>query len=114
MQNKVCLFYAFMCVLGTLLPLAAFYPWLLQQGLNTPLMLEQIRQDPLSLFAWLDVGISAVVLISFILLENRRVKLTYAWTAILATCLVGVSLGLPLYLLLRERYQAAFTQTDLN
>jgi Terpene cyclase DEP1 len=37
------------------------------------------------------------------LMEGRRGKLRLLWMPISATCLIGVSCGLPLFLYLRER-----------
>jgi hypothetical protein len=56
----------------------------------------------LSLFAWADVLIAAIVLISFIRIEGNRQSMQNLWVPILATCTVGVSFGLPLFLLMRE------------
>jgi Terpene cyclase DEP1 len=61
-------------------------------------------------FFGLDVLVSAVVLITFIRREDRRRKMPLAWLPIAATCLIGVSCGLPLFLYLRER-QLATTDT---
>ncbi|MCY3659298.1 MAG: DUF2834 domain-containing protein [Caldilineaceae bacterium] len=57
----------------------------------------------MSTFTWFDVLVSAVVLIVFIRSEGRRAAIPLLWVPIVATCVVGVSLGLPLFLLLRER-----------
>jgi hypothetical protein len=54
-------------------------------------------------FGW-DVIVSAIVLITFIVAEGRRILLRGIWLPICASLLVGVSLGLPLFLLMRERH----------
>jgi hypothetical protein len=46
--------------------------------------------------------ICAVVLIAFIRREGKARKVQPLWLPIAATCLVGVSCGLPLFLFLRE------------
>ena len=51
----------------------------------------------------MDVIVSAVVLVTFILSEGRRLDLSRLWLPILATLLVGVSLGFPLFLYTRQR-----------
>jgi Terpene cyclase DEP1 len=48
------------------------------------------------------VIVSAVVVLRFIRAESGRLRINHAWLAIPATLLVGVSLGLPLFLYLRE------------
>jgi hypothetical protein len=95
-------FYVLLCVLGTLLPYAAFVSWLIEHGVDIPLLLNSIIASKIGLFAWLDVVVSSVVLIAYILATGRRDSVPYWWTAIIGTLTVGVSLGLPLYLLLRE------------
>lgn len=91
-----------MCVLGTALPFSQFIPWVLDNGIDIQLLLAEISNDKLSAFAWLDVIVSAVALIGFILWDSTKHTIKYAWCSILGTCCVGVSLGLPLYLLTRE------------
>jgi hypothetical protein len=39
----------------------------------------------------------------FVLWEGRRNRLTHLWAPILGSLTVGVSLGLPLFLYIRER-----------
>jgi len=39
----------------------------------------------------------------FIRVEGRRAKVPRLWMPVTATCLVGVSCGLPLFLYLREQ-----------
>jgi FtsH-binding integral membrane protein len=50
----------------------------------------------------LDVIVSAVVLICFIQTEGKRLGIRLLWLPTLAVLLVGVSLGLPLFLYLRQ------------
>ncbi|WP_425642168.1 DUF2834 domain-containing protein [Marinomonas gallaica] len=95
-------FYLLMCVLGTALPFSSFLPWITTFGFDLPLIWQGISH-PLSAFAWLDVVVSALVLFGFIIVEGRRLRMSKLWLPILATCIVGVSLGLPLFLYLRER-----------
>ncbi len=96
-------FYFFACVLGTVLPYSALIGWGLEHGgLDIQLMITEIAASRMSTFAWLDVLISAVVLIYFIRHEGKRMGLPRLWAPIAGTCLVGVSLGLPLFLMMRE------------
>lgn len=95
-------FYGILCVLGTILPYGAFVPWLTTHGLAPLLLIEQAFASPVSAFAWLDVIVSAVVLIAFIWAEGRRLAMRRLWLPTLATLTVGVSLALPLFLLMRE------------
>lgn len=91
-----------MCFLGVLLPYSAFMPWLVENGVNLGILLMEIMESKISLFAWLDVIISAVVLLVFIWVEGKRTKISNLWLPTIATIAVGVSLGLPLFLFMRE------------
>ena len=94
--------YAVLCVLGAALPYWQFVPWLLEHHFAWRLFLDQLFANRISAFFALDVFVSAVVLIVFVLRESRRLVMERAWLPIAATLLVGVSLGLPLFLYLRE------------
>lgn len=59
------------------------------------------RASPLSAFAWLDMLVSALAVIVFVLYEGRRLHMPRAWLALPGLC-VGVSLALPLFLWMRE------------
>ena len=96
------LFYLLMCIAGTLFPYGAFIPWLWENGLNLGLLFSEASQTRIGSFAWLDVVVSAIVLLVFIWTEGTRKSIKKLWLPTAGTCLVGVSLGLPLFLLLRE------------
>jgi Terpene cyclase DEP1 len=49
-----------------------------------------------------DVIVSLLVLWTFVLFEGRRLAMARLWLPIAATLIVGVSLGLPLFLYMRE------------
>jgi Terpene cyclase DEP1 len=55
-------------------------------------------------FFGLDVIVSAFVLIPFVLAEGSRLTMKQLWAPVVGTLLVGVSFGLPLFLLMREPY----------
>lgn len=97
-------FYATLCVLGLLLPYGIFVPWVMSNGINIGLLLTEATSTSMGAFAWVDVIVSALVLIGFILFEGRRQKMKMLWLPVLGTCAVGVSFGLPLFLLQREFY----------
>jgi hypothetical protein len=94
--------YLALCVAGLVLPYGAFAPWVVQHRLNLRLLLDDLFANRVSAFFGLDVLVSAVVLFRFISVERRRVSIRFWWTPIAAALCVGVSLGLPLFLYLRE------------
>ena len=95
-------FYGFLCVLGIVLPYWQFISWVSENGFAINSLIAEIANSPMSAFAWLDVIVSAVVLIGFVIYEGSRLKMERLWMPIIGTGIVGVSLGLPLFLFLRE------------
>lgn len=95
-------FYVVLCILGLLIPNSAFFPWMLRHGIDPRLFVEHLFANGVSAFFGLDVVLSAVALSGFVLIEGRRLGLGRRWVPIAATFLVGVSLGLPLFLYQRQ------------
>ena len=100
MKPKV--FYLLLCVAGTILPLSFLIQFLRDHGLNLRLFVEQLFANSISSFFGVDVIVSAVCLWVFVYVEGRRARVKNLWAPIVASLLVGVSLGLPLFLYLRE------------
>jgi hypothetical protein len=99
--------YLGLCVVGTILPLTAFVPFLRTHGLDAGEFAAQLFGTPVSSFFGWDVIVSSFVLWVFVLTEGRRFAIAPLWAPIAANLLVGVSLGLPLFLYLRERRREA-------
>ena len=95
--------YLGLCVVGTILPLMAFVPFLRTHGPSPGEFLAQLFGTPVSSFFGWDVIVSSLVLWTFVLFEGRRLAIARLWAPIAANLLVGVSLGLPLFLYMRER-----------
>ncbi|HEV7890783.1 MAG TPA: DUF2834 domain-containing protein [Pyrinomonadaceae bacterium] len=95
--------YLVLCVMGAALPLWQLGPWVAANGLDVPLLFRQLFANHVSAFFGVDVIVSAVVLAVFVLAEGSRVRVRLWWLAIVATLAVGVSLGFPLFLYMRER-----------
>ena len=96
-------FYLSLCVLGVVLPYSQLVPFLREHGFDLGLMVEQFFANRISAFFGFDVVVSSVVLWVFVLTEGRRQKMRHLWVYILCNLAVGVSLGLPLFLYMRER-----------
>jgi hypothetical protein len=101
MNRKV--LYLVLFVLGFTLPYSQFVPWVIEHGLDMRLSVHQLFANRISAFFGLDVLVAAVALIAFIRNEGRRLKMSRLWLPVASVLLVGVSLGLPLFLYLRER-----------
>jgi hypothetical protein len=95
-------FYLALCALGLLVPNAPFLRWVAVHGLDPRLFVRDLFANGVSSFFGLDVIMSAVVVCGFVLIEGRRLHLPHLWAPIAALGLVGVSLGLPLFLYQRQ------------
>ena len=97
--------YLVLCFLGVALPYWQFIPWVAANGLDMSLFFRQLFANRVGAFFGMDVLVSAVTLMVFARAEGRRLKLgAHArWLTLAAVLTVGVSLGLPLFLYLRER-----------
>jgi Terpene cyclase DEP1 len=94
--------YLLLCFLGVLLPYWQFVPWVVEHGLNLPLFVRELFVNQISAFFGVDVLVSAMVLIVFMRVESARLNIRRRWLPVLAVLTVGVSLGLPMFLYLRE------------
>ena len=91
------------CVAGTILPYSQFLPFVREHGLDLQLFFEQLFANRIGGFFGMDVIVSAIVLWIFVFVEGRRAGVRPLWAPVAASLAVGVSLGLPLFLYLRER-----------
>ena len=97
--------YLVLCVVGLALPYWQLVPWVAANGLDMPLLFRQLFANRIGAFFGMDVVASAVTLVVFTRVESSRLGLgAHArWLPLAAVLTVGVSLGLPLFLYLRER-----------
>lgn len=95
--------YFTLCVLGAFLPYWQFLPWLINHGLDFSLFFQELFSTRISGFFAFDVIVSAIVLMVFMFSEGSRLNLSHLWLPLIAALLVGVSLGLPLFLYIRQR-----------
>ncbi len=99
-----------LCGLGIILPLSQFVPWVADHGIDIPLFFRELFSTNIGGFFGMDVIVSAVVLFVFIFYEGRQLTMTRLWIPVVATLSVGVSLGFPLFLYLRQSHLERKTQ----
>ena len=102
--------YLALCAAGTVLPCSLLLPFLRQHGLDMRLFVEQMFANPVSGFFSMDLIVSSVVLWVLVFVEGRRARMKHLWAPLAANLAVGVSLGLPMFLYLRERQCVNGTQ----
>ena len=92
--------YAVMLVLGLVLPLRYFIPWLDKHGVDLPRFGQELFANRISsFFAW-DV-LTAVATLLVVAFADQELRPAQRWLVV-AGSLLGASVGLPLYLFLRE------------
>ena len=84
------------------MPCWVFLPWLFEHGFHTRLFLGDLFVNRISTFFAVDVIVSAIVLFRFVKVESSRLGIRNGWLPVVAVLSVGVSLGLPLFLYMRE------------
>lgn len=94
--------YLALCIFGAIVPNLAMLPWVMDHGVDISRLIEELFVNRVSAAFGLDVVMSAIVVFVFITWEGKRVGLTQFWLPVAATCLAGVSCGLPLFLFMRE------------
>jgi uncharacterized protein DUF2834 len=94
--------YIVLCVLGFAAPYYFLVRFVAEHGWRLSVLVSQVFANPISAFFAADVLVSSLVLWAFIYQERRKRSLKLWWICIIANLAVGVSLALPLFLLLRE------------
>jgi hypothetical protein len=89
---------------GTIFPYLQLLPFLREQGLNLEAAMQELASNRVGSFFAADVIVSSIVLWVFVLTEGRKIGVKNLWAPIVANLAVGVSLGLPLFLWMRENH----------
>ena len=103
--------YLTLFLLGTGLQYAQFIPFLIEHGLDVNLFVEQLFANQISSFFGIDVIVSVLVVLMFVAAEGTRLKMRALWVYFVGA-LLGVAVGLPLFLLMRQRQLDAAAQLD--
>ena len=94
--------YLALCIVGVVLPYWQFFPWVFEHGLNFRLLVRELFANRISAFFGLDAIISAIVLLMFVRVESSRIGVRRRWLPVISVLTVGASLGLPMFLYMRE------------
>ena len=93
--------YLFLCVAGATLSLLQVLTFLRQHGLDFRLLLDAFSMR-FSGAPGIEMIASLVVVSAFVYFEGRRARMGRLWLPIAASLAVGISLGLALFLYMRE------------
>lgn len=103
-HRQRCRLYLWLSIAGFILPYLVLTPFLAAYGLDWQHFFAQAFANSISGFLSANAFLSTLALIAFILFDSHDRQLPHRWTPIVATLLIGVACGLPLYLYLRERH----------
>ncbi len=97
--------YLALAIIGTVLPMAYFLPWLAENDWSLAAMIEAWNVSDATTGLVYDLTVAAAALTIWIIAEVRVRRDWSSLIAIPAIFCIGVSCGLPLYLFLRSRGQ---------
>ena len=95
-------FYIVAAVLGTVIPWIFFAQFFSQNGFNFPLILQSLFVNGAAGGFSADVLISIVVFLVWSFIDAKKHSIQNWWLVLPASFTVGLSLALPLYLILRS------------
>ncbi len=101
---KIKYLYLILCIFGIALPYSQLIPIIFEYGFSIELIIDQLFINRVSTLFAFDLFVTALVFIIFALYEGLKLKIKHLWVSILATFLVGASLGFPLFLYMREKF----------
>lgn len=89
-----------LAVAGTIAPYAAFVPWVADHGLAPSRFLDEMFANPIASFFAIDVLVSALAVVVLVLAQRASAG-RWWWLPLVGLVAVGVSLALPLAMLVR-------------
>jgi hypothetical protein len=95
-------FYLGLAFLGAVAPYAFLGQLLATGNFNLHDLKIEALANPVSCYLAVTVAVAIIVSWVFILTEGRRLKMRGLWLPFLATILIGVACGLPLFLFMRK------------
>ena len=95
--------YFVLAILGLVLPYGLFLPWLLEHGLDFGLFFQELFVNDVAGTGGLDILAVTIVILTFIVMESKRLGMKYMVFPILTT-FVAVGFGLAVFLCMRERH----------
>jgi hypothetical protein len=94
--------YGVLCVIGIVLPYYFILPFFQDNGLDLVLFVRQMFATSFARSFSMDLLVASLTLWTFIYFETHKRRIKFWWVSVIANFAVGLSLALPLFLLLRE------------
>ena len=96
--------YLLLAVVGFIIPYYFLISFLVAHGFDVRLILKQLFGTPMSTFFAVDLIVSSVVFIFYLVQEATRHSIRHQWVYLVALFTVGLSFALPLFLWAREAH----------
>ena len=93
--------YLALCVVGGFLPYIPFISFLRDHGLDFRVIFQELFVNRISTAFAFDILMSSIAFWVFVLVEGRRAGVKHLWAPLAANVIVGLALGLPLFLYMR-------------
>jgi hypothetical protein len=93
--------YLLLALAGWLFPYYFFVSFLVENGLDLPLLFDQLFANNISTFFAVDLILTAIVFLLFSYRDAARLGMRHWWVYLVATLAVGPSFALPLFLYVR-------------
>ncbi|MCX6793380.1 MAG: DUF2834 domain-containing protein [Candidatus Falkowbacteria bacterium] len=94
--------YFFLAMIGIVLPYSQFVPWTMTNGMDLVKMGQAMFVNQIAAGIALDALTAAVILIIYILVQQKKKPVKYFWLPIVGTFVFGLAFALPFYFYLRE------------
>lgn len=104
--------YLTLSVLGAVIPFSIFIPWVIDNGLDLQLLINEWFVNRISSFFAADFLISWLCFILFLVVDKKRNHVQFWWIPLIGNFLIGLSFALPFYLFLREDEKLLSIQSD--
>ena len=92
-----------LAIIGFIVPFYFIFRFMNINGFNLPLLMQQVFANEASTAFVADLTISIIVFWVFMFAEASKLQMKNSWIYFLASSLIGLSFGLPLFLYFRER-----------
>jgi len=92
-----------LALIGLVAPYYFLFKFLLANGFDIPLLIQQLFANDISTFFAVDLVISIIVFWVYLFAEANKLQMKNLWLYLVASLTVGLSFALPLFLYFRER-----------
>lgn len=94
--------YFFLAMVGIVLPYSQFIPWTITNGMDFVKMGQAMFANQISAGIALDALTAAVILIVYIVVQQKKSPIKLVWLPILGVFVFGLAFAFPMFLYMRE------------